>query len=78
MLIIRLYPVGRKHKIQYRLVIADKRKSVSKEYIENLGFFDPRTKETTIKEERIKYWLAQNIECSDRVIRILKGQGITK
>ncbi len=78
MLTIRLYPMGRKHKIQYRVVIADKKKSVSKQYIENLGFFDPRTKETKLNSERVKYWLDQNVECSDRVERILKAQGISK
>ncbi|MGL4759762.1 MAG: 30S ribosomal protein S16 [Patescibacteria group bacterium] len=78
MLIIRLYPTGRKHQIQYRLVLANKKRSVSKEYIENLGTFNPRTKETKINSDRIKYWLEQNVEVSDRVIKILDKQGVKK
>ena len=78
MLTIRLYPMGRKHKIQYRIVIANKARSVSKQYIENLGFYDPRTKETKINSDRIKHWLDQNIEVSERVTRILKTQGVVK
>jgi small subunit ribosomal protein S16 len=76
MLTIRLYPMGRKHKRQYRVVLADKKYSVSKQYIENLGTYDPYTKATKLNEERVKYWLSLNTEVSDTVNSIFKKQGI--
>ncbi len=78
MLTIRLYPMGRKHRKVYRVVIAEKKYAVSKQYIENLGTYDPFTKETKLNSERINHWLALNIECSDRVQKIFKTQGISK
>jgi ribosomal protein S16 len=73
MLTIRLYPTGRKHKRTYRVVLANKRHHVTKQYIENLGIYNPFTKVTVLNEERVKYWLAQNIEVSERVSKILES-----
>jgi small subunit ribosomal protein S16 len=78
MLTIRLYPMGRKHKRQYRVVLANKKYAVSKQYIENLGFYDPISKEIRLTADRVKYWLGQNVEVSDRVLTLLKKEGISK
>ena len=71
MLTMRMCPVGNKHRRKYRIVLANKKFAVGKQYIENLGHYDPISKEVVIKEDRVKYWLDQNIECSDRVRSVL-------
>jgi ribosomal protein S16 len=73
MLTIRLYPTGRKHKRTYRVVLANKKHHVTKQYIENLGIYNPITKVTVLNEERVKYWLAQNIEVSERVTKVFEA-----
>jgi ribosomal protein S16 len=78
MLTIRLYPTGRKHKRTYRIVLANKKHHVTKQYIENLGIYNPVTKVTVLNEERVKYWLAENIEVSDRVSRVLASKGLVE
>jgi small subunit ribosomal protein S16 len=78
MLTIRLYPMGRKHRRQYRVVLAEKKYAVSKQFIENLGHYDPNTKEINLKVDRIKYWVGLNTEMSDTVTRLCKKQGIIK
>lgn len=70
--------MGRKHKRQYRVVLANKKYAVSKQYIENLGFYDPISKEIRLTADRVKYWLGQNVEVSDRVLTLLKKEGISK
>lgn len=59
MLSIRLSRVGKKKQPSYRLIVLDKRKDPWGDYLENLGFYNPRAKPKVIqlKEERIKYWL---------------------
>jgi ribosomal protein S16 len=78
MLTIRLFPTGRKHKRTYRVVLADKKFHVSKQYIENLGHFDPVSKVAVLNEDRIKYWLDINTEVSQRVQKIFKDQKLVK
>ncbi len=67
MLTIRLCRVGRVHKPQYRIVVAEKHRHVSKKYIEVLGFYNPVSKELKVNQERINYWINLNIRMSDTV-----------
>ena len=77
MLIIRLQRVGKKHQPQFRVVLAEKTKSATKKFQEILGNFNPRTKEFLIKnEERLKYWLDQNVEVSPTVNNLLATKGM--
>ena len=46
----------------YRIVIMDKRRDPWGKALEILGNRNPRTKETVVNEERIKYWLGQGAE----------------
>ena len=77
-LIIRFKPFGRKHAIQYRVVLAQKFRAVNKLCLENLGFYNPASKETVLKADRIKELLAQNVEVSDSVLSLFKKNGIVE
>jgi|GEM_PF-6790270 len=64
MLIIRFKPLGRAHRKHYRIVVADKKRHVSKFSIEDLGWYNPYTKEIHVKQERLSYYKDLNVEIS--------------
>jgi len=75
---IRLRRQGAKKKPTYRVVVADSRAPRDGRYIENIGFYDPRTDPPTIriKADRALYWLGVGAQPSDPVLRLLKKTGI--
>lgn len=77
-LTLRFAPVGRKHLKKYRIVAAQKYRSVNKLYLEVVGTYDPVSKSVTIKEDRLKYYLALNVEISESLQSLLKKQNYIK
>lgn len=68
MLTIRLQRTGTKNKPSFRIVLAQSYRSASKKFLEVIGHYNPRTKSFGIKdEERLKYWLGQNVQISPTV-----------
>ncbi len=78
MLTIRLQPKGRKHNKVYRVVVAQKTKAVSKKCVENLGWYNPVTKDSQINSERATYYLENFTEVSSSVQSLFKKLGIIK
>lgn len=76
---IKLTRVGMKKQPTYRVVIQEARAKRNGKYVENLGFYNPRTNPPTIviKKERVDYWLSQGAQPTDSVGRLLKMAGIT-
>jgi small subunit ribosomal protein S16 len=74
---IRLRRVGLKKQPSYRIVIADQRQSRNGGYIENVGFYNPRTRPTTevVDEARILHWLSVGAQPTEAVNVILKHTG---
>jgi len=80
-LAIRLSRGGRKARPFYRIVVADKRMARDGRYIEKLGTYNPllaNDDENRVKlvEERIKYWLSEGAQPSERVAIFLGKAGI--
>lgn len=75
---IRLRRQGAKKQPTYRVVVADSRSPRDGRFLENIGFYDPRTEPPTInlQAERALYWLGVGAQPSDAVLRMLKKQGI--
>ena len=71
MLAIRLKPIGRKHQISFRIVVAEKRSKLNGKYREDLGFYNPATNKFNINNERAKYWISVGAQPSDTVYNIL-------
>ncbi len=67
MLTIRLQRAGKRNKPEFRIVLAEKESSASKKFAEILGHYNPRTKDFSIKEERLQYWISQRVELSATV-----------
>jgi small subunit ribosomal protein S16 len=76
MLVIRFSRRGRKNRAFYRIVLAEKSFPVQGRFIETLGSHDPNTKETILKEDRIKHWLEKGASCSDTVFNLLIKKGM--
>jgi small subunit ribosomal protein S16 len=74
---IRLRRVGAKKQPSYRVVITDSRSPRDGRFIENVGFYNPRTEPPTveIKEDRALYWLSQGAQPTDAVAGLLTRQG---
>jgi len=80
-LAIRLSRAGRKARPFYRIIVADKRMPRDGRYIERLGTYNPllaNDDENRVKlvEDRIKYWLSQGAQPSERVALFLGKAGI--
>lgn len=74
---IRLRRIGAKRQPSYRLVVADVEAPRNGRFIENIGFYNPRTVPDTldINEERALYWLKVGAQPSESVLRLLTRQG---
>nr|MBC7246004.1 30S ribosomal protein S16 [Chloroflexota bacterium] len=75
---IRLRRTGAKKQASYRIVVADARSPRDGRFIENIGYYNPRTDPPTfeIDEERARYWLSQGAQPSDAVARLLEKKGL--
>jgi len=78
MLRIRLSRVGKKNKAQFRVTVADARRSPTGKFIEILGHYDPHTKEKVFKQERIEYWISKGAKPSATIHNFLIDAGIIK
>ena len=75
---IRLRRVGAKKQPSYRIVVADKDAPRDGRFIENIGFFNPRTEPETVEldSDRALYWLSVGAQPSEAVARLLKSKGV--
>ncbi len=77
MLTIRLQRTGKRNQADFRIVLAEKTASAQKKFQEILGSYNPRKKNFQVKEERVKYWLGQNVEMSPTVNNLFVTKGLT-
>ncbi len=78
---IRLSRSGSKKRPYYRIVIADARSPRDGKFIERVGHYNPllpreHQDRMAINEERVRYWLSQGAQPSDRVQRFMSSLGI--
>lgn len=71
MLKIRLKRYGRKKKAVYRIIVIDSKKKRDGKALEEVGFYDPFTKETKINIERIKNRITQGAQFTGTVENIV-------
>lgn len=77
---IMLKKMGTIRKPTYRLVVVDKRVAGRGAYIENIGYYNPRSNpsEEKVNAERALYWLKNGAKPSESVLQILKRAGVMK
>jgi small subunit ribosomal protein S16 len=75
---IRLRRTGAKKQPSYRVVVAESTSPRDGTFLEILGHYNPLTEPTTfvIKEDRVREWLKNGAQPTDRVARLLSGRGI--
>ena len=75
---IRLRRVGAKKQPSFRVVAADKEAPRDGRFIENLGFYNPRTEPATIqlKEDRIYDWMSKGAQPSDSAEQVFRSAGL--
>jgi len=79
MLKIRFKRVGKKNQPAFKIVIVESwRAPTSGKFVEEVGFYNPLTKEKVLRKERIEYWLKCGAKPSETVHNLLVEEGIIK
>ena len=77
---LRLKRLGRRHRSFFRLSAMDCRCPRDGRVLEELGWYDPQSKEAdkrlSLNRERIEHWLGKGAEPTETVRHLLKRQGI--
>lgn len=77
MLVIRLQRTGRTNYRSFRVVVAEKTKSARHgRSVEEVGFYNPATKEKSFKGDRIKYWISVGAQPSATVHNLLVSEKV--
>ncbi len=72
---IRFARIGKKHAPIYRIVAIDSRRKRDGMYLENLGTYNPKTKELVqFHDDRVAHWMSLGAEPTDAVARLIKGR----
>jgi small subunit ribosomal protein S16 len=62
---MRLSRRGKKRFATWRIVIADSRKAVTAKAVDDLGWYNPHTKEFTVDKEKVKDWFNKGAQPSN-------------
>lgn len=75
---MRLVRMGDKKSPVYRIVVVDARKAATGEYIEKIGFYDPKSEPVTltVDVEKAKEWLAKGVQPTETVRSLLIRSGV--
>ncbi len=78
MLKIRLSRAGKKNMPFFRVVLTEHTKAAKHGYKEVLGFYNPFSKEFSIKDlDKVKQYAANGVQFSPRVEKLMKANNIT-
>lgn len=79
MLVIRLFRIGKKNQPSFKIVVTDKRNAPrGGRFTEQVGFYNPLTKEKNLKKERIQYWISRGAKPSPTISNLLIREGISE
>ena len=79
MLTIRFHRTGRRNYPSFKIVITEHTKSsTGGRFIEEVGFFNPATKEKVLKPERLKYWISVGAKPSPTVWNLLVQEKVVE
>ena len=77
MLVIRFLRTGKKGQAFFKIVVTEKQKAPTKgRFVEEVGFYNPLTKEKNVKADRVKYWLSVGAQPSDTVYNLLISEKV--
>ena len=73
---IRLARTGKTHAPSYRIVVADQRSPRDGRFIEEIGYYDPSSKELKVDAEAAKKWLANGAQPTPTTKALLTKAGV--
>ena len=77
MLTIRLYRQGKKNQPFYKIVVTEKSNAASKgRFVEEVGFYNPLTKEKRVDADRAKYWVSVGAQPSETIHNMLVNEKV--
>ena len=76
MLKLRLKRIGRKRSPSYRLVIMEHSSRRDGRPIEEVGYYNPISKNYKFNQEKIKKWLGYGVKPTESVLHLLKKADI--
>lgn len=71
MLAIKFKRIGKKHQPSYRIVINEKRSKMNGRFIEDIGWYNPFSKEFKVDKERALYRIKTGAQPTDSVYNLL-------
>ncbi len=74
---MRLVRMGDKKSPVYRIVVVDARKAATGEYIDKVGFYDPKSNPVTLEVdvEKAKDWISKGVQPTETVKSLLVKTG---
>ncbi len=72
---IRFKRMGSKKNPFYRVVVADSHASRDGRFIEEIGYYNPLTKEVNVDNEKAVEWVKKGAQPTDTVRALLKKNG---
>ncbi len=72
MLKLRLTRTGRKKQPAYRLVVMEHSTRRDGRPVDLVGYYNPLTKESNFKVEKIQHWLANGVQPTETVASVLR------
>lgn len=76
MLALKLQRIGKKNHALYRLVVGEKRSKLNGRQTEDLGWYNPHTKQANFKADRVAHWLSTGAEPTETVRVLLRKNNI--
>ncbi len=75
---MRLVRMGDKKSPVYRIVVVDARKAATGEYVDKVGFYDPKSQPVTLNVdvEKAKDWIAKGVQPTETVKSLLVKTGV--
>jgi small subunit ribosomal protein S16 len=78
MLMLRFARRGKIKQAAFRVIVSEKSKDPWGHYLEDLGFYNPKSKELNLNAERVKFWLAKGAQPSNTLWNKLVDKGIVE
>jgi len=78
MLAIKFKRVGKKHQASFRIIVNEKRSKMQGEFNDDLGWYNPHTREFKIAAERVHEWIKKGAQPTETVHNLLVRAGILK
>ena len=74
---MRLVRMGDKKSPVYRIVVVDARKAATGEYIDKIGYYDPKSQPVTltVDAQKAQDWLAKGVQPTETVKSLLVKAG---